>query len=50
MKPNANAVSADLICAAALVVDTGLHAQGWTQRQAVDYLRAQLALNDAEAA
>jgi uncharacterized protein (DUF885 family) len=44
------AVSADLICAAALVVDTGLQAQGWTQRQAVDYLRAQLAVNDTEAA
>jgi len=37
-----------LKCAVALVVDTGLHAQGWTRVQAVDYLRAQLAAGDAD--
>ena len=34
--------------AARLVVDTGLHAQGWTREQAIDYLRQYTALPERE--
>jgi uncharacterized protein (DUF885 family) len=39
-----------LTCAVATVVDTGLQTEGWTRAQAVDYLRSQLAVADADAA
>ena len=39
----------ELRCAALLVVDTGLHAGGWTRQQSSDYIRTQLAADDAEA-
>jgi uncharacterized protein (DUF885 family) len=42
-------LSAQLKCAVALVVDTGLHAKGWTYQQAIDYLRAQFPIDDAQA-
>ncbi|HEY6618650.1 MAG TPA: DUF885 domain-containing protein [Steroidobacteraceae bacterium] len=36
-------------CAVDLVVDTGLHAKGWTRGQAFDYLRAHLGVDDVDA-
>lgn len=44
-----NALMDQLKCAAALVVDTGLHAMDWTRAQAVDYLHEQLAVDPADA-
>jgi uncharacterized protein (DUF885 family) len=43
------ALLGQLKCAAALVVDTGLHAQGLTRTQASAYLRELLALDDTDA-
>ena len=36
-------------CAVGLVVDTGLHAKGWTRGQAFDYLRTHLGVDDVDA-
>lgn len=44
-----SALAGQLKCAAALVVDTGLHAKDWTRAQAADYLRAQLGVDAADA-
>jgi uncharacterized protein (DUF885 family) len=43
------AASAEMRCAVALVVDTGLHAKGWTRGQAFDYLRTHLGVDDPDA-
>jgi len=38
-----------LRCVVGLVIDTGLHSQGWTLQQALEYLHAQLPMDDAAA-
>lgn len=44
-----DAVALEMRCAVALVVDTALHAKGWTRGQAFDYLRAHLGIDDPDA-
>jgi uncharacterized protein (DUF885 family) len=44
-----DAAAGEMRCAVALVVDTGLHAKGWTRGKAVDYVRAHLEIDDLDA-
>jgi uncharacterized protein (DUF885 family) len=44
-----DAAAGEMRCAVSLVVDTGLHAKGWTRGQAFDYLRAHLGVDDSDA-
>ncbi len=44
-----NATAAMRHCAVDVVVDTGLHAKGWTRGQAFDYLRTHLGVDDVDA-
>jgi uncharacterized protein (DUF885 family) len=44
-----DAAAGEMRCAVGLVVDTGLHAKGWTRGQAFDYLRTHLGVDDLDA-
>jgi uncharacterized protein (DUF885 family) len=45
-----DAVALQMRCAVALVVDTGLHAQGWTRAQAIEYIQENLSEESDSAA
>jgi uncharacterized protein (DUF885 family) len=44
-----DAAAGEMRCAVALVVDTGLHAKGWTPAVALEYLRTHLLIDDLAA-
>ncbi|HEX3397338.1 MAG TPA: DUF885 domain-containing protein [Steroidobacteraceae bacterium] len=44
-----DAAAVQMRCAVGLVVDTSLHAKGWTRSQAVDYLRVHLGIDNPDA-
>jgi uncharacterized protein (DUF885 family) len=43
------ALLAQLECAADVVIDTGIHSQKWTRQQAIDYVHAQVPMDDSAA-
>jgi uncharacterized protein (DUF885 family) len=43
------ALNLQMRCAIALVLDTGLHSQGWTRAQSLEYFHAQMSIEDGDA-
>jgi uncharacterized protein (DUF885 family) len=43
------ALNLQMRCAIAMVVDTGLHSQGWTRAQALEYFHGQMSIEDSDA-
>jgi uncharacterized protein (DUF885 family) len=43
------ALKLQMQCAVALVIDTGLHSQGWTRAKALEYLHTQASLDESDA-
>ncbi|GAB2191697.1 DUF885 domain-containing protein [Sessilibacter sp. MAH1] len=46
---NFGRIGSEMWRAIRLVVDTGLHAKGWTEQQAIDYFKANSAITEAQA-
>jgi uncharacterized protein (DUF885 family) len=45
----ADAAAVEMRCAVALVIDTGIHAKGWTRARALEFLHAHLGIDDLDA-
>jgi uncharacterized protein (DUF885 family) len=45
----ADAAAVEMRCAVALVIDTGIHAKGWTRARALEFLHAHVGIDDLDA-